>query len=154
MRWHRRVLSSSVRIWAGFLDELADDPIAMTTLTSSVAVTLPPGVRGYLEAIVEGCAVRGDALVAVILFGSAATGGFSGTASDVDLILVVPDDSSHGDRLSLRGQVAALEALHGFNAGHVIAHGRLEAARWNEGQVRYPDLTSWSPATTVAWPGK
>lgn len=96
-------------------------------LAAGAAATLPPRVRIYLEAVVEACAAGGHGLVCVILFGSAATGGFSGTASDVDLILVVPDDTSHDDRLLLRAQLAALEALHGFNVGHVDAHGRLEA---------------------------
>ncbi len=104
-----------------------DDQIAMTMLPAGAPGSLPPRVRVYLEAIVETCVASGPALVCVILFGSAATGGFSGTASDVDLILVVPDDASHDNRLLLRDQVAALEVLHGFNAGHVDAQGRLEA---------------------------
>ena len=104
-----------------------DDPIAMTMLAAGVAATLPPRVRVYLEAVVEACAASRHALVCVILFGSAATGGFSGTASDVDLIFVLPDDASRDDRLWVRDQVAALEALHGFKTGHVDTHGRLAA---------------------------
>ncbi|MGI8508126.1 MAG: hypothetical protein ACR2MQ_02245 [Gemmatimonadaceae bacterium] len=87
---------------------------------------LPPRIQAYIGAIVGTCAANEQtseraskhALVSVVLFGSAATGGFSkeysGTVSDVDLILVVPDDASRDDRLRVRDDVMRLEALHGF----------------------------------------
>ena len=88
---------------------------------------LPPRVQVYLEAIVETFAARQRAPVSVILFGSAATGGFSGSSSDVDLILVLPDDANHDDWLRLRDDVARLETLHGFHTGHLHARRGLEA---------------------------
>ncbi|MEP6916319.1 MAG: nucleotidyltransferase domain-containing protein [Acidobacteriota bacterium] len=98
-------------------------------MTTPVAATpaLPPRVQAYLDAIVGACAARERALVSVILFGSAATGGFLATASDVDLILVLPDDASHDVRLRLRDDVVRLEALHGFHAGCLHERGGLEA---------------------------
>jgi hypothetical protein len=82
-------------------------------------------VRGYLDALVHACAEDGHALVSVILFGSAVRGGFSATASDVDLILVVPDGTSAGHRRRLCAAVEALAARHGV-AGHAAPRaGRL-----------------------------
>ena len=59
-------------------------------------------------------AMREYRLVSLILFGSAVTGGFSPAVSDVDLILVLPDDASSYDRLRLRNDVARFEILHGI----------------------------------------
>src|SRR5438128_1614768 len=53
----------------------------------TAAPPLPPGVQAYLEAIVRTCADGGSALVSLVIFGSAATGGFVGTVSDVDLLV-------------------------------------------------------------------
>jgi predicted nucleotidyltransferase len=50
-------------------------------------------------------------LVSVVLFGSAAKGGFSGDVSDVDVIIVVSDDVSRTARLRLGKAVAALETV-------------------------------------------
>jgi predicted nucleotidyltransferase len=102
--------------------------MAMTEfVATTTTLALPSRVQDYLKGIVAACAASGSGLVSLILFGSAATGGFSGTVSDVDLILVLPDDASREDRLRLRDDVARLEALHGFRAGHLPARGRLEA---------------------------
>jgi predicted nucleotidyltransferase len=51
--------------------------------------------------------------VSVILFGSAASGAFSET-SDVDLIIVLPDEATPEERRRLRGVVAELEVTHGL----------------------------------------
>lgn len=76
--------------------------------------TLPPRVQAYLEGIVSMCASGEGGLVSVILFGSAATGGFSGAVSDVDLILVLRDGASLQARHRLRDAVSGLELLHGL----------------------------------------
>jgi Nucleotidyltransferase domain len=52
-------------------------------------------------------------LVSVILFGSAASGAFS-ESSDVDLIIVIPDETSPEDRRLLRSAVTDLEITHGL----------------------------------------
>jgi predicted nucleotidyltransferase len=83
-------------------------------LARSAPSPLPPRVQAYIAAVVRTCAEGDIALVSVILFGSAATGGFSGTASDVDLILVLPDGASPEDRRRLRDSVTSLEIIHGL----------------------------------------
>jgi hypothetical protein len=52
-------------------------------------------------------------LVSVILFGSAASGAFA-ESSDVDIILVVPDETSPDDKRLILGAVTDLEIAHGF----------------------------------------
>ena len=47
-------------------------------------------VKAYLDAVVA--AAGGSRIISVILFGSAATGGYTPQASDVDLILVLEND--------------------------------------------------------------
>lgn len=55
---------------------------------------LPPDVRQRLDALCEGLAAAlGDGLVAVIVFGSAARGGWRAGKSDVDVMIVLRDDS-------------------------------------------------------------
>ncbi|MDQ6769715.1 MAG: nucleotidyltransferase domain-containing protein [Gemmatimonadota bacterium] len=76
--------------------------------------SLPPRVQAYVDAIARMGAEAGGKLVSVILFGSAATGGFSGPASDVDLLLVLRDDVSQEEKRRLRDDVVRLEARHGF----------------------------------------
>ena len=49
---------------------------------------LPARVQRYIEALVDTSAQARTALLSVVLFGSAAKGGFSGGVSDVDLIIV------------------------------------------------------------------
>lgn len=77
---------------------------------------MPPGVQGYLDAVVEACAASDSAPVSVILFGSAAAGGFSGTVSDVDLIIVLPDTTGPECRTRLRASIKELEILHGMSS--------------------------------------
>jgi hypothetical protein len=64
-------------------------------------------------------------LVSAVLFGSAAKGGFSGDVSDVDVIMVVPDDASRETRRRLGGDVARLEAFHGLRPATTHSPGRL-----------------------------
>jgi tRNA nucleotidyltransferase (CCA-adding enzyme) len=58
---------------------------------ASAGSSVPLRVQAYVETIVGTCADGGRALVSVVLFGSAAIGGWVENVSDVDLILVVPD---------------------------------------------------------------
>lgn len=71
-------------------------------------------VQAYVEAIVQTCADGRRTLVSVILFGSAAIGGWVESLSDVDLILVVPDGAKDEDIALLRSDVERLEMLHRF----------------------------------------
>jgi hypothetical protein len=53
-------------------------------------------------------------LVSIVLFGSAAKGGFSRQVSDVDIIVVLPDGASREERARVRDEVSRLEIDHGF----------------------------------------
>lgn len=91
------------------------------------APPIPPSVRLYLENVIRACEDAGLVLVSVVLFGSAATGGFSETVSDVDMILVVPDMTGREDRNRLRDLAEGVEALHGFRKDCDRPRGSLEA---------------------------
>jgi predicted nucleotidyltransferase len=90
--------------------------------SASIGSAVPSRVQAYVETIVRTCADAGPALVSVVLFGSAAIGGWVATVSDVDLILIVPD-STAGEMIDrLRNQVERIEILHGLRSN--LAHGQ------------------------------
>jgi predicted nucleotidyltransferase len=80
--------------------------------TSEAAAQLPARVQTYIEALVRACAQDRAPSVSVILFGSAAKGGFSADISDIDVIIVVSDDVSRAKKLRLSDDIARLEILH------------------------------------------
>jgi len=80
--------------------------------SASTGSAVPFRVQAYVETIVHTCADGGRALVSVVLFGSAAIGGWVETVSDVDLILVVPDCATDEDTDRLRSDVERIEILH------------------------------------------
>jgi predicted nucleotidyltransferase len=84
---------------------------------------LHPVAREYLRAVAV--ALSGSELVSLVVFGSAARGGFSDAVSDVDLIVVLADGAAAGERGRIQAQVAALEVAHGL-AEERAAAGRLE----------------------------
>jgi hypothetical protein len=72
-------------------------------------------VQEYLDGVAQLHPGGVTSLVSVILFGSAACGGFS-ESSDVDLIVVIPDQTSPEDRRLLRSAVINLEIRHGLRS--------------------------------------
>jgi len=94
--------------------------------SASTGPALPSRVRAYVEAIVSTCADGGRALASVVVFGSAAIGGWVETVSDVDLILVVPDRATQENRDHLRDEVERLETLHQLRNGSPHRPGALE----------------------------
>ena len=80
--------------------------------SASSRPAVPVRVQAYVDTIIQTCADGGRALVSVVLFGSAAIGGWVETVSDVDLILVVPDTATDEDMDSLRSEVERIEILH------------------------------------------
>jgi hypothetical protein len=70
-------------------------------------------VQQYLDGVAQLHPGGVTSLVSVILFGSAAGGAFSET-SNVDLIIVIPDETSPEDRRLLHGAVTDLELMHGL----------------------------------------
>jgi predicted nucleotidyltransferase len=79
---------------------------------SDAGARLPARVQAYIDALVQTCAQAQAPSVSVVLFGSAAKGGFSADISDVDVIIVVSDDMSRATRLRLSEDIARLEVLH------------------------------------------
>jgi predicted nucleotidyltransferase len=90
-------------------------------------MVLPDRVRTYLDALVQTCEQNGPVLVSVVLFGSAAKGGFSGETSDVDLIIVLSDAASRAQRRQLADDVARLETLHGLRPATTHSPGSFRA---------------------------
>jgi predicted nucleotidyltransferase len=70
-------------------------------------------VQQYIDAVAHLRACGEDSPVSVILFGSAASGAFS-ESSDVDLILVLPNEATLEDRRRLREAASDLEVTHGL----------------------------------------
>jgi predicted nucleotidyltransferase len=102
----------------------------MTMLSTSDAASgaqLPARVQTYIEALVRTCAEDRIPLVSVVLFGSAAKGGFSGDVSDVDLIIVIPDDASRAMRRRVGEDVMRLETFHGLRPATTQSRGGLRA---------------------------
>jgi predicted nucleotidyltransferase len=94
--------------------------------SASTGAAVPFRVQAYVETVVHTCADGGRALVSVVLFGSAAIGGWVETVSDVDLILVVPDCASDEDIDSLRREVKRIELLHRLRSQPVHGQPALE----------------------------
>ena len=83
-------------------------------------------VAAYLADVIALCEAANGRIVSLVLFGSAATGGYAESISDVDLFLVVRDDADAEPRGDLRDQVAALEATHGVGkVGNTNAEERV-----------------------------
>jgi predicted nucleotidyltransferase len=82
-------------------------------------------VQQYLDAVAQVHAGDLTSLISVIVFGSAANGALS-ESSDVDLIIVIPDETSQKDRRLLHGLLIDLEIKHGFRLPESRARNPLE----------------------------
>jgi hypothetical protein len=101
-----------------------------TAEASNAADPLPrasDAVAGYLTDIVREHAGEDGVLAAVVLFGSAATGGYEAAVSDTDVLLVVHDDTAAKARRTLAAAVAALERRHGLAMARSATESALEA---------------------------
>jgi len=78
------------------------------------AIAWAPAVSTYLNALVATCVANCFEPASVVVFGSAARGGLSSKCSDVDTLVVVPDEISEDRQHALREQIALLETEHGF----------------------------------------
>jgi len=90
-------------------------------------VPLSPRAQDYIDAILKTCSESECAPVSVILFGSAAAGGFSDTVSDVDLILVLPDTAKPECKPHFKAAVKQLEIKHGIGIAPSQRLGGLES---------------------------
>jgi predicted nucleotidyltransferase len=99
----------------------------VSTSDATSGVQLPARVQTHIESLVQTCAQDRTPLVSVVLFGSAAKGGFEADVSDVDVIIVVSDDTSRANRLRLGEDVARLETLHELRPAMTHSPGGLRA---------------------------
>ncbi len=72
-----------------------------------------PSIAAYLADIIAECGGAGRPLVSLILFGSAATGGYVSATSDVDLLLVLNDHTDAASCGQVRDRVTALAQRRG-----------------------------------------
>lgn len=75
---------------------------------------LAPPIERYLDAIVGACGMPAGPLVSLVLFGSASTGAYVPSTSDVDLLLVLRDDVTDEAHAKVQIVVADLELRHGL----------------------------------------
>src|SRR2546425_4417850 len=97
------------------------------TLTWQLDQPLPARVQNYLDALVQLCTQGGWRVVSVVLFGSAAKGGFASGVSDVDSIIVLEDGATPGDKARLADAVECLEISHGLRPPARAGKRMLEA---------------------------
>jgi hypothetical protein len=93
---------------------LSDEGLATTAATVPSHFPPPLPVAAYLADVIGICEGANGRIVSLVLFGSAATGGYTGRTSDVDLLLAVRDDADAAVRIHIREQVATLEVTHGL----------------------------------------
>ena len=72
-------------------------------------------IKDYLDAVYKIADARSRDIVSILIFGSAATGGFSYALSDVDLMIVLADHVSRDIRDNIRDELSALERQHGLS---------------------------------------
>lgn len=90
-------------------------------------VDVPLRVQRYLDALAQLCKQGGRSAVSIVVFGSAAKGGFADRVSDVDAIIVLEDGATRADRIRLLDEVTRLEVVHGLRAPVVRRKTLLEA---------------------------
>lgn len=90
--------------------------------------SLSPTLQAYLADIVREHSTPGGPLMSLILFGSAATGGYAAPGSDVDLLLVLNDAADAAAHVNVRDGVADLERRHGLVKTRVQPIGALAGA--------------------------
>jgi predicted nucleotidyltransferase len=120
---------------------------------------LAPRVEDYLTAVVRACACEGSPVTGVVLFGSAATGGYSAAVSDVDLLFVLRDATDAEERRRIGATLSEIEARHGLRKPRSRRRSLLEdfADRITANQRAFflctrADLLSGDPARILGLP--
>jgi hypothetical protein len=93
----------------------------------TLAEPLPESVSTYLEQVVALADSTGGACVSIILYGSAAVGGYQ-AVSDVDLMLVLADDASADTRERMERGLLEIEERLGMGGAEAKGRGRLHQA--------------------------
>ncbi len=89
-------------------------PRVISDLTDRSRPVLAADVTAYLDDIARTYGRQEGLLSSLILFGSAATGGYVPLLSDVDVLIVLSDDADPSAREHVRRGVASLESQHGL----------------------------------------
>jgi hypothetical protein len=110
----------------GEISRTPDGSAALERSFSRSRRQLSSRIQGYLDALAQLRLPDGRAPASIILFGSAAAGAFMAESSDVDIIVVLPDDVRPEERSRARQDVSALEIAHGFQLPETRARSRLE----------------------------
>lgn len=88
---------------------------------------LAPAVESYVSSIIQACASQDNGIVSVVLFGSASTGSYSSSVSDVDLLIVLQDRSTAQDKCRVRNTISDLEDRCGLGKKYPHRRGALDA---------------------------
>jgi predicted nucleotidyltransferase len=132
----------------------------LTNRDSAVA-RLDPRAASYIADVARVAGEDGS-LASLVLFGSAATGGYARSVSDVDLLIVLHDDTVPAARERIRDAVERLEQEHGLakqrHAGSALATALTSFADRVTANVRTffictrGDLLSGDPARILGVP--
>lgn len=90
-------------------------------------MTPPPAVELYIASITRAFAAPDSGIVSVVLFGSASTGSYSSSVSDVDLLILLEDRATAQDRCRVRDMISRLEERSGLGKPHLHRRGALDA---------------------------
>lgn len=88
-----------------------DSPLVSRSPLGKTFAKLPANIRDYLDALFELADQKSCEIVSIMIFGSAAKGGFS-PVSDVDLLIVLADEVPWNEKVRLKHELGALEFEH------------------------------------------
>lgn len=91
----------------------SDERLADITIDVPAVASNHRQLLACLTDIVKHYGTPTGPLVSLVLFGSASTGGYTGSISDVDLLIVLADDADVSTRQQVYRGVAELEGRHG-----------------------------------------
>jgi predicted nucleotidyltransferase len=84
-------------------------------------------VEQYISSIIHACAAADSGIVSAVLFGSASTGAYSSSVSDVDLLIVLEDGATTQDSCRVRDTILHLEDRFGLGKQYLHRRGALDA---------------------------
>jgi predicted nucleotidyltransferase len=84
-------------------------------------------IEPYISSIVQACSDPDSGIVSAVLFGSASTGSYSSSVSDVDLLIVLKDRATAQDRCRVRDTISELEDRSGLGKQYLHRRGAFNA---------------------------
>jgi predicted nucleotidyltransferase len=85
-----------------------------------------PHIENYLTDILRSDSEKENVIASLVIFGSAAVGGYARQISDVDLLLVIRDGSTEKTRSNIQNLVSELEKRHGIAKPQDYSRSTLE----------------------------